>query len=75
MKIELSPKIIVTSKEKHTADYFCEMCENLAEAINDCYDECDDIYTMIEDNILLDWNDFITAVKRFTSFIASYEED
>lgn len=76
MKIELIPNIKVTTEERHITDHFCEICENLGEAINDCYsDECDDIYRMIEENICIDWDDFIQAVRRFTSFIRSCEED
>lgn len=75
MKIEFNPKVKVTSEEKHITDCFCEMCEDFGEMLNDCYSECDDIYLMMEENICLNWDDFMTAVSRFTSFIRSCEED
>ena len=75
MRIELIPKIKVTTEEKYITDQFCEMCENFAETINDCYiDESNEIYQIIEENICLDWDIFMDTVKYFTSFIRSCEE-
>ena len=75
MKIEFVPKVKVTSEEKHITDWFCEMCDNFDKMLNDCYNEVDEVRTMIEENILLDWDDFMTAVKRFTFFIGNCEDD
>ena len=75
MKIKMNPAIKVTSEERHIADRFCEICENFDEAISECYTESDDVCEMMEQEICLQWDYFMEAVKRFASFIASCEED
>lgn len=73
MIIEFTPKITFSAEERKIADYFCGICDELAEKIND-ESNPEELYEIVENNIMLCWDDFFTTVQRFTSFIASCEE-
>lgn len=75
MKVEMTPHIEFIGEEVKTADYFCCLCDDVDKAIGDCWDEADTMQTIIEENIMMDWNEFYETVQRFTSFIANNREE
>ena len=74
MKIEMNPNFKFSDEEVKTADYFCALCDDIDKGIGDCWDEADTMQTIIEENIMMDWQDFYETVQRLTSFVHDHRE-